>query len=248
MGTRLDPAPPSPSSVTGEGWGGGARGGFDLPAVLDVLRSAYGPQHGWWPQAGGAIEVCIGAVLVQHTTWASAARAIEALRTANALDCRVLSELPEERLQQLVRPSGTYRAKARTLQAFARTVVDEHAGSLERLLTGSAEEVRARLLRIRGIGPETAAAITLYAACLPTFVVDAYALRLLARLSGADAPPDEVVRHAFVGTLRCDVPALQEAHALLVEHGRNTCLVRTPRCGECVLRHACRGATASAHA
>jgi endonuclease-3 related protein len=206
--------------------------------ILDTLRNAYGPQHGWWPQADGPIEVCAGAILVQHTTWASATLAIEALREASALDCRVLNTLPEERLQDLVRPAGTYRAKARTLHEFARVVVEDHAGSLEALLTGTAEEVRERLLRIHGIGPETADAITLYAACLPTFVVDAYALRILGRLAGT-ARSGDLVRNEAMRALGCDVPALQEAHALLVEHGRRTCLARAPRCGDCVLRERC---------
>jgi endonuclease-3 related protein len=211
---------------------------FDLRTILDALRTAYGPQHGWWPQAEGAIEVCAGAILVQHTTWGSAAHAIEALRAAGALDCRVLNTLPEERLQELVRPAGTYRAKARTLHELARVVVEEHSGSLEALLTGTGEEVRERLLRIRGVGPETADAITLYAACLPTFVVDAYALRILGRLSGTVRSGDSI-RHYAMAALGCDVPALQEVHALLVEHGRRTCLARAPRCSECVLGERC---------
>jgi endonuclease-3 related protein len=210
-----------------------------VAAIIEALREAYGRQHGWWPQADGAIEVCAGAILVQHTTWASAATAIEALRTASALDCQVLSAIPDERLEELIRPAGAYRAKARTLRGFARAVVEEHAGSLEAFLHGTAQEVRERLLRVRGVGPETADAITLYAARLPAFVVDAYALRLLARLSGAAAPRHEDVRGTFIAALACDVPALQEAHALIVEHGRRTCLARAPRCDDCALRGRC---------
>lgn len=217
-----------------------------LTEALAALRAAYGPQQGWWPQADGAIEVCAGAILVQHTAWASAARAIEGLRAAGALDCRALLELPDGRLEELVRPAGTYRSKARTLRQFARVVVEEHRGDLGAFLSGSAEEVRARLLAIRGIGPETADAITLYAARLPTFVVDGYALRILGRVGLLDefeglprSKRLEGVRRSLLGAVGCDIDALQAAHALLVEHGRAVCRARRPRCGECVLRPGC---------
>jgi endonuclease-3 related protein len=216
--------------------------------LIAALRTAYGPQRGWWPQVGGAIEVCAGAILVQHTTWASAARAIEALRAAGVLDARGLFDLPEGRLEELVRPAGTYRAKARTLRELARVVVEEYRGDLEVLFRGSVEDVRARLLAIRGIGPETADAITLYGAGLPTFVVDAYALRVLRRTgvlgeseSRASSPASRHagIRRLLVDIVGPDIDALQEAHALFVEHGRAVCVARRPRCNECVLQLRC---------
>lgn len=200
----------------------------------------YGPQPGWWPHEDGAIEVCAGAILVQHTTWASAARAIEALREAGALDCRALLALPDGRLEELVRPAGTYRAKARALRAFARAVIDNHGGDLGALLSGPPAEVRARLLRIRGIGPETADAILLYAAGLQAFIVDAYAVRLWSRLDLGLLDPGEVVSAASE-----DVERLREWHALVVEHARRTCLARRPRCEVCALQPGCTYAAAA---
>lgn len=195
----------------------------------------YGPQPGWWPQRDGPIEVCFGAILVQHTTWASAARAIDALREAGALDCRGLLGLPEARLEELVRPAGTYRTKARALRAFARAIADDHGGDFAALLAGPPAEVRARLLRIRGIGLETADAVLLYAAGLPAFIVDAYAVRLWCRLGLGPLAPAEVVRAASE-----DVERLREWHALVVEHGKRTCRAARPRCEACVLRPDCR--------
>lgn len=205
-----------------------------IPALFDGLRGMYGPQPGWWPRTDGPIEVCAGAILVQHTTWASAARAIEALREAGALDCAALLALPDDRLEQLVRPAGAYRGKARTLRAFATTVVDDYGADLDALLPGIPAEVRARLLRIRGIGAETADAIVLYAAGLPAFIADAYAVRLWSRLDLGPLDPADVVRAAAE-----DVARLQEWHALIVEHGRRTCLARRPRCDACSLRPRC---------
>ena len=214
----------------GRGAGGaGSRVGRDasdlLAALCEELRAAHGPQHGWWPQTHGPFEVACGAILVQHTAWTSAARAIERLKAAGALDCpAALLALSDDALKELVRPTGTYRAKARTLRAFARAAKDR--GGLDGLFAGTADEVRARLLAVRGVGPETADAITLYAAGLPTFVVDTYARRLLAArelfevLGLPETSGYEAIRRALLATLPSDAAHLAEWHALVVEAGR----------------------------
>ena len=72
--------------------------------------------------------------------------------------------MPQERLAELVRPSGHFNVKARKLQEFAGAVIEGHGGSLQALFEGEPEEVRERLLTIWGVGPETADAMLLYAA------------------------------------------------------------------------------------
>ena len=81
---------------------------------------------------------------------------------------------------ELVRPSGQYRQKAKKLRAFLG-LVDAH-GSLDALLALPADELRARLLATWGIGEETADAIVVYSARQPAFVIDAYTIRLFTRL------------------------------------------------------------------
>jgi endonuclease-3 related protein len=147
-------------------------------------------------------------------------------------------------LGDLVRPSGHYRVKAQKLQEFARVVVEEFGGSLDALLDGGpegdADAVRERLLAIWGIGPETADAITLYAARLPTFVVDAYSYRLFERLDLAPGERRyEVYRRFLLDRVGPDVWALNEWHALIVRHGQQVCRRSEPRCDECALLQRC---------
>ena len=219
----------------------------ELRRTYDALLGMYGELQ-WWPTAsteGPAqrLEICLGAILVQNTSWRGAASALENLGAAGALNVEAIAAMPEDVLGDIVRPSGHYRVKARKLQSFANVVIEEHDGDIDGLLAGTTEEVRARLLRIWGIGPESADAITLYAARLPTFVVDAYAYRLFERLGH---PPGErrydVYREYFtrmIGTREEDVWALNEWHALIVRHGQRTCRKTQPLCGDCALLDRC---------
>jgi endonuclease III related protein len=204
--------------------------------VLSVLLDAYGPQH-WWP-AAEPFEVMVGAVLVQQTSWNSAERAIAALRDAGLLDARALAVIDSTELERLIRPAGFFRVKARRLRRLAAFIRD--TGGLERLNDLPTEALRSALLGLDGIGAETADAMLLYAFGRPAAVIDAYTRRLIARLDGTDTPPsDDVIRHRMLSAVADDVDALNELHALIVEHGKRVC-GNTPSCADCVLVRRCR--------
>ena len=233
-----------------------------LDRLYDALLAEYGPQC-WWPVEGppgtAALEVCVGAILVQHTQWESAAAALRRLRKADALAVDALATLPLADIEELVRGAGTYRAKARTLRAFAEAVQAAPGGTIAGFLDGPAgyprveesrdrpgsptqpcaETVRNRCLDVWGVGPETADAIVLYTAGRPTFVVDAYARRLFARLGSALPDGYEESRRMLLDAAGDDVARLGEWHALIVAHGKARCLARAPRCEGCPLLADC---------
>lgn len=207
-----------------------------LRTVLDRLAAAYGPQE-WWP-ARDPFEMMAGALLTQRTTWRNAARALAALRCAGALSPEVLAGLRTAELQALVRPAGTFRTKAARLQSMARWYID--SGGWEVLAARSTPELRAALLGLSGVGPETADDILVYAFQRPVFVVDAYARRILSRYGwvGWDQPYERL-SDAVASAIGRDTALLGEFHALLVEHGKRHCRA-TPRCIECPLASQCR--------
>ena len=210
-----------------------------LLRIYDRLHRRYGPQH-WWP-ARSRFEVVVGAILTQNAAWRNAERAIARLRAAGALELRTVLALPPARLATLLRPSGTFRLKARRLRAFAQHVAARHGGRLERLLALPLATLRAELRGIAGIGPETADAIALYAAGRPIFVVDAYARRILARHRMAAPDADYATIQTLLMTHLPHDPALfNEYHALLVRVGKEHCGAR-PRCEGCPLRFDLRG-------
>ena len=201
--------------------------------MYDRLWSAYGPQH-WWP-ARTPTEVVIGAILTQNTAWKNVERAVKNLKSAHCLTWSALRHLSQDRLAELIQPSGTYRVKAARLKTFVDYLWDHHRGSLKSLLGGELDEARRRLLSIRGIGPETADSILLYAGERPTFVVDAYTKRILHRHFVIERNTNyETIRELFHDTMPRDVQLYNEYHALFVEVGKRHCQVRA-RCEACPL-------------
>lgn len=203
-----------------------------LEEIYARLLAAYGPQH-WWP-GETPTEVAIGAVLTQNTAWANVEKAIAGLKRAGCLDLARIAELDEGELGALIRSAGTFRVKARRLKALAAWVM-RRGGCIETALAGEFQQVRAELLAVEGIGPETADAILLYAGSRAVFVVDAYARRVLRRHRLLDGDESYArVQALFEAALPRDAELFNEYHALLVAVGKKHCRARA-RCAQCPL-------------
>lgn len=198
------------------------------------LLDAFGHQQ-WWP-GETPFEVVVGAVLTQNTSWSNVERAISRLRDADLLEPRALHDTPLEELEELIRPAGYFRVKAKRLRALLGFIIDRYDGSLTRMFATDLETLRGELLAVNGIGPETADSILLYAGGLPTFVVDAYTLRILSRHGwiGFDADYHEIQDY-FVSSLPQDARLFNEFHALLVRVGKDHCKKQRPLCRGCPL-------------
>lgn len=208
-----------------------------LNEAYRLLLDRFGFQH-WWP-AETPFEVCVGAILVQNTSWTQVERVLAMARKGGWLTPGGLRSMDEASLREWLRPTGTYRVKAERLRAFLRVLWSEHAGSLDALLSGSRSEVRNRLLAIRGIGPETADCLVLYAAHQPSFVIDAYTRRVFWRhgWSGADAAYEqlqELCETALDGSDR--VRLWQDFHAQMVAVGKEYCRSSEARCEDCPMK------------
>ena len=199
-----------------------------------LLLARYGPL-GWWP-AESPLEVCVGAILTQNTAWSNAERALGNLRAAGLLgDARALLALPEARLAGLLRPAGSFRVKARRLRALLRWILARGDGDPRAALRGDPARIRADLLAVHGVGPETADALLLYAGGHPVFVVDAYARRVAGRHGWRDPGEDhDRMRAWFESGLPRDPRVLNELHAEIVTVGKEHCRP-VPRCDGCPL-------------
>ncbi len=184
------------------------------------------------------MDIVAGAVLVQHTVWTNAERALEALREAGSLTPDALANMSDDELLPLIRVSGTPTIKARRLRAIASTVVV--AGGLDALFALPDGDLRARLLATHGVGPETADGIMLYAAGRRVFVIDAYTRRLFRRL-GLGPQADRYVdwQRCFEEALiEGDATMFQRYHAYIVLHGKSLCRPQ-PLCAPCPLLELC---------
>ena len=213
---------------------------LSLPDLYERLFAEYGEQH-WWP-GETPFEVMVGAILTQNTAWTNVEKAITALREADALNPEALRTRSLDELAALIRPSGYFNAKARKLRALGE-YLGEYEDDIEALFgSQSLNKLREELLGLHGVGPETADSMLLYAGNLPSFVIDAYTMRVLSRLGIIDAderPTYEAVRALFYKALPTDVRLFNEYHALFVAHGKDVCKARNPLCGECVLLADC---------
>ena len=177
----------------------------------------------------------VGAVLVQNTAWKNVERAIANLRDRDLLCPRALYQLPVEELAELIRPAGYYRIKARRLHNLLKMVAERYDSSLETMFQSDLDTLREELLSVNGVGPETADSILLYAAGMPTFVVDTYTQRVFARHGWIDFDAGyHEIKEYFESGLPRDPHQYNEYHALLVRVGHLHCR-KTPNCDGCPL-------------
>ncbi len=198
------------------------------------LFRAYGPQR-WWP-GESAFEVMVGAILTQNTNWRNVEKAIANLKANRLLDTRRLAAVEAGELARLLRPAGYFNVKADRLKNFVAFLDARYRGTPERMAGTGTARLREELLAVKGIGPETADSILLYAAGRPVFVVDAYTKRILGRHRLLDGNEDyDEVQRFFEERLEPDVRLFNEFHALLVKVGKERCR-RAPACTGCPLQ------------
>ncbi len=233
-----------------------------LSQIYQTLLKHYGPQ-GWWPLIEYAgtnptmrgrltgyhpgnfelpnterqmLEIMLGAILTQNTSWINAEKALFALDKESLIDApRILGE-PVDELAQLIRSSGYYNQKAIKIQGLARYLVDHPISSL---LTRTVADLRPELRSIKGVGNETCDSIILYALKKPIFVVDAYTKRLLIRCGFIEATATyEEVQELFHKEIESSVAVYNEFHALIVQHSVHCCQ-KVPKCISCPQQDLC---------
>lgn len=209
-----------------------------LIEIYRRLLTCYGAQ-GWWPGGDNPISVIVGAILTQNTSWANATKAIDNLVTHHLLSASALRDISDEDLAQIIRPSGYFNAKAKTLKAMA-TFIGLFDDDIESWGAYSPKILREQLLTVRGIGPETADDIVLYAAKLPSFVIDRYTCRILSRLGLLPRDHNYTeIQNLFESNLANEERLFNEYHALLDVHAKETCKKTAPLCIGCCLRDIC---------
>lgn len=215
------------------------------------MLARYGPQ-GWWPifslKTGASVyrgdaprnnkefyEICAGAILTQNIAWINVEKGIGALKREGLLSPGKIMEMDQPSLGQLIRSTGYYNQKAIKLKIFTEWYMSR-GGSMRALMKNGPEKLRADLLTVKGVGPETADSILLYGLGVKIFVVDAYTKRIFSRLGIFDdkASYDEV-QSLFHQKFKGSVYGYNEFHALIVAHGKDICRNR-PLCGGCVLK------------
>lgn len=209
-----------------------------LKAVFDKLFETYGRQY-WWP-AKSPFEVMLGAILTQSTSWGNVEKAVANLKKANILSPRAVRGISTEALAQLIRPCGYYNQKAVKLKALAVWLKNTCGDDISHLMhEPDTNTLRESLLKVHGVGEETADSVLLYALGKPVFVVDAYTKRIIQRLGLiANSNSYQDFQKLFVDNLPADVKLYNEFHALIVKLAKDKCH-KKPVCTGCSLKELC---------
>jgi endonuclease-3 related protein len=225
--------------------------------IYECLFTSYGPQ-GWWPltelhETSGKnltitgakpgyhpadytypqtrnqkFEIICGALLTQNTSWIQVEKALLNLKQINALSPESILSLDPETLREAIRPAGYYNQKATRLKTLA--------GWFSKL--GDGVPAREELLSLKGVGPETADSILLYAFKQPSFVVDAYTKRIVTNLGLVDEKASyNEIKALFEENLPEDLAVYQEYHALLVEHAKRYYQKKSIRVNDIILKY-----------
>lgn len=191
--------------------------------TLITLLLAFQSDPDWWP-GSSVFDIAVSAVLTQNTSWNNVSKAMERLKESGINNWEKILESKD--LETVISPAGFYRRKVATLKNLAA------------LMLKNPHPSRDELLNLKGIGPETADSILLYALGKPEMVVDAYTYRVLKSCGLVNGPFNyEQIKQLLITTLGQDatnVDILKRVHAAFVEVGKNYCKKR-PRCEECPL-------------
>ncbi|MCL1808837.1 MAG: endonuclease III domain-containing protein [Clostridiales bacterium] len=207
--------------------------GENLLFMYETLFARYGDLN-WWP-AETPYEVMVGAVLTQNTAWSNVEKAIG--NFGRNLTPEAVADASHAKLAETIRPAGFFNQKASYLKAvtewFARYNYDVQAVQREPL-----DKLRAELLKVKGVGPETADSILLYAFGFPAFVVDAYTVRLCERYPIDAGKGYAEIKACFEGNLPQSAETYNNFHALIVRNAKEHCR-KKPVCEGCPLNETC---------
>jgi endonuclease III related protein len=199
-----------------------------LVEIYHTLWDWYGPQ-GWWPlqhlphhyhpqqydfpkTREEIFEIIYGAVLTQNTSWHQVEIALSQLDPlTKGFQPEILLELPSSVLKNAIRPAGYFNQKSEYLRNICQFILQLNGGIPS----------RSSLLSVKGIGPETADSILLYAFGQPEFVVDAYTRRIFTHLQLIpSAWKYPMIKKFFEDSVPQEVQVYQEYHALIVAHAK----------------------------
>jgi endonuclease-3 len=137
--------------------------------------------------------------------------------------------LPEERLQALIKDAGLYRMKARNIRRLCEALLASGAGEIPR--------TREALMRLPGVGRKSADIMLRFVFGEAAIAVDTHVFRVSRRLGLAAGRVEAQVARE----LEAKVPARWRwgAHIWLLDHGKEICRSRRPRCEVCYLADLC---------
>jgi len=206
----------------------------NLLSIYETLFAHYGNLN-WWP-AKTSYEVIVGAILTQNTNWNNVEKAIA--NFGDDITPEFVMNAGFDELASIIRPAGFFNQKTGYLKAVT-TWFSDYSYDVSTVQGISPDILRNELLSVKGIGPETADSVLLYAFDFPTFVVDAYTLRLCKRFSIDAGDKYADVKSFFENNLPKNTELYNNFHACIVINAKEHCRKNNPLCVDCPLSAEC---------
>jgi endonuclease-3 len=207
-----------------------------IEEIIERLEQAYGPRK--WQPGKDPIDVLIGTILSQNTSDANSGRAFASLK-ASFDSWEAVASAPAEHIARVIKSGGLSQIKAvRIKQVLEQIEKEQGRISLDSLEAMDMAEAEDYLMRLPGVGHKTASCVLLFSLRKPSLPVDTHIFRVARRLGLIDSGASAEKAHSL---LQEQIPhsMVYQFHIHMIEHGRQICHARQPRCNRCILRSIC---------
>jgi endonuclease-3 len=210
--------------------------------VIKLLEQEHGPCQ-WHPNRD-PVDVLIGTILSQNTSDTNSGRAFASLK-ANFDSWEAVASAPMEHIADVIKCGGLGQIKAIRIKQVLQQIKREQGHiTLDSLKSKTMTEAEDYLIRLPGVGHKTASCVLLFSLGKPSLPVDTHIFRVAKRLGLIDS---KVTIEKAPGLLRRQIPPskVYQFHVHIIEHGRQICRARQPRCHKCILSCICPSSLSS---
>ena len=188
-----------------------------LTQLYQKMRHQMGAS-GWWP-ADSKEEIIIGAILIQNTNWRNADKARLLIKSATNFQPALILALSTSKLQELVRPAGFFKNKTKAIQSVF-TWLNQYHFDYYQICKYFGPQLRQELLKLHGVGQETADVLLTYIFDVPTFICDKYARTLFTLLGVSGLTDYQSLARQIDLNSEITTPIAQDFHGLIDEFGK----------------------------
>ena len=204
--------------------------------LSEVFIQIYGPIE--WKSRYNAAEELVYTILSQHTSDINSERAFKSLMERfGSLD--QVADAPVDFIEKSIRHGGLSKSKAPRIKAILNQIRCELGSfDLDFLADMPLQDAKDWLIRLKGVGPKTAAIILCFSFGMPAMPVDTHIHRISKRLRLIGPKVNAEKAHDLLEKI---VPPndVFQFHMFLIRHGRDTCKARFPKCAECGIARLC---------
>ena len=205
--------------------------------VQERLRHRFGTPT--WHVKLPAVDELVCTILSQNTNDINRDKAFQALKERYP-DWEAVRDADPAELQSVIRIAGLANQKGPNIQAALRDITEERGKiDLDWLREKDPEEARKWLVKLRGVGPKTAAIVMVFALGMPAFPVDTHIYRVTGRIGLRPRNLDISKTHAYMEQI-ADPDDFGSLHLNLINLGREICQARKPKCPICPINDLCQ--------